>query len=217
MVWGAGVCVIWLPGYTRNTASLLMFRWSAGRYGLWVTGSYRRDHVIMPKTPRRGRYLRKTPNPSGGNQEQAPGWNDHRNLVARRGQGRAKTKTTRRWAKRGARPSAPKDQRTRSVYIFGAICLARSVGAALIHPRCNTAAMILHLQKISVAVAPGAHAIVIVDQAGWHFSKALEIPDNITLLPLPVTWPELNPVENTWQFMRDNCLSNRIFKSKRHC
>ena len=73
--------------------------------------------------------------------------------------------------------------------------------------------MILHLQEISVAVAPGAHAIVIVDQAGWHFSKALEIPDNITLLPLPAKWPELNPVENIWQFMRDNWLSNRIFPS----
>ena len=63
--------------------------------------------------------------------------------------------------------------------------------------------MILHLQEISVAVAPGAHAIVIVDQAGWHFSKALEIPDNITLLPLPAKWPELNPVETIWQFMRE--------------
>ena len=73
--------------------------------------------------------------------------------------------------------------------------------------------MILPLQEISVAVAPGAHAIVIVDQAGWHFSKALEIPDNITLLPLPAKWPELNPVETIWQFMRDNWLSNRIFPS----
>ena len=73
--------------------------------------------------------------------------------------------------------------------------------------------MIFHLQEKSVAVAPGAHAIVIVDQAGWHFSKALEIPDNITLLPLPAKWPELNPVETIWQFMGDNWLSNRIFTS----
>ena len=57
-----------------------------------------------------------------------------------------KNKITRRWAKPGTRPSAPKDQRTRSVYIFGAICLARGVGAALVLPRCNTTAMNLHLQ-----------------------------------------------------------------------
>ena len=124
-----------------------------------------------------------------------------------------KNKITRRWAKRGTRPSVRKDQRTRSVYIFGAICPARGVGAALVLPKCNTAAMNLHLQEISIAVAPGAHAIIIVDQAGWHFSKNLEIPTNITLLPLPPKSPELNPVENIWQFMRDNWLSNRIFDS----
>lgn len=124
-----------------------------------------------------------------------------------------KNKITRRWAKRGTRPSAPKDQRTRSAYIFGAICPARGVGAALVLPKCNTAAMTLHLKEIAAAVAPGAHAIVIVDQAGWHFSNALEVPDNITLMPLPPKSPELNPVENVWQFMRDNWLSNRVFKS----
>ncbi len=73
--------------------------------------------------------------------------------------------------------------------------------------------MTLHLREISATVAPGAHAIVIVDQAGWHFSKALKIPTNITPMPLPPKSPELNPVENIWQFMRDNWLSNRIFKS----
>ena len=77
----------------------------------------------------------------------------------------------------------------------------------------SPAAMNLHLLEISAAVAPGAHAVVIVDQAGWHFAKALVIPHNITLIVLPPKSPELNPVENIWQFMRDNWLSNRIFKS----
>ena len=124
-----------------------------------------------------------------------------------------KNKIIRRWAKRGTRPSALKDQRTRSAYIFGAICPARGVGAALVLPKCNTEAMNLHLKETAAVIAPGAHAILIVDQAGWHFSKDLEIPDNITLLALPSKSPELNPVENIWQFMRDNWLSNRIFKS----
>ena len=124
-----------------------------------------------------------------------------------------KNKITRRWAKRGTRPSAPRDQRTRSAYIFGAICPTRGVGAALVLPKCNTAAMTLHLKEISATVAPGAHAIVIADQAGWHFTNALDVPDNITLIPLPSKSPELNPVENVWQFMRENWLSNRIFKS----
>jgi transposase len=73
--------------------------------------------------------------------------------------------------------------------------------------------MALHLEEIATAVAPGAHAILVLDQAGWHVSKALPVPPNITLVPLPAKSPELNPVENIWQFMRDNWLSNRIFKS----
>jgi len=124
-----------------------------------------------------------------------------------------KNKITRRWARRGTRPSAPHDQRTRSTYIFGAICPAQGTAAGLVLPRCNTAAMALHLEEISQTVTPGAHAVLLLDQAGWHLSDKLDIPDNITLMPLPPKSPELNPVENIWQFMRDNWLSNRVFRS----
>jgi|TARA_B100000315_G_scaffold153179_1_gene141888 hypothetical protein len=124
-----------------------------------------------------------------------------------------KNKITRRWARRGSRPRAAKDQRTKSAYIFGAICPRRGVGAALVLPRCNTQAMQWHLEEISAQVKPDAHAILMLDQAGWHTTDRLTIPANITLLPLPPRAPELNPVENTWQFMRDNWLSNRVFGS----
>jgi hypothetical protein len=110
-----------------------------------------------------------------------------------------KNKITRRWAKRGTRPSAPKDQRTQSAYIFGAICPAAGKGAGLVLPRCTTEGMTLHLNEIAQAVAPGAHALILVDQAGWHQSKKLVVPANLTLMPLPAKAPELNPVENIWQ------------------
>ncbi len=45
--------------------------------------------------------------------------------------------------------------------------------------------MAAHLAKISQAVDPGAHAVLILDQAGWHMSAKLTVPGNITLLPLP--------------------------------
>lgn len=80
-------------------------------------------------------------------------------------------------------------------------------------PYCDTPAMKAHLQEISAAVAHNAHAVVLLDQAGWHMSAKLEVPANITLLPLPPRSPELNPQENVWQFLRDNWLSNRIFNS----
>ena len=73
--------------------------------------------------------------------------------------------------------------------------------------------MNLHIAEIAAAVAPNAHAVVILDQAGWHMSNSLNVPANITLMPLPPKCPELNPVENLWQFMRDNWLSNRVFTS----
>jgi len=124
-----------------------------------------------------------------------------------------KNKITRRWAKRGTRPAAPKDQRTASAYIFGAICPAAGKGAGLVLPRCTTQGMVLHLKEIAQAVAPGAQAVVLLDRAGWHVSTKLAVPDNITLVPLPPRSPELNPVENVWQFLRENWLSNRVFVS----
>jgi transposase len=73
--------------------------------------------------------------------------------------------------------------------------------------------MQLHLDEIATKVTPGAHAIVLLDQAGWHGAKALKVPSNLSLMPLPPRAPELNGQENIWQFMRQNWLSNRVFKS----
>lgn len=80
-------------------------------------------------------------------------------------------------------------------------------------PRCDTGTMNLHLAEIATEVAPGAHAVLLVDQAGWHLSNRLVVPPNITIVALPPKCPQLNPVENLWQFLRDNWLSNRVFHS----
>ena len=124
-----------------------------------------------------------------------------------------KNKITRRWARRGTRPSAQRDQRTAWAYIFGAICPKKGKGAGLVLPYCDTQAMAAQLQEISQMVDPGSHAVLVLDQAGWHLSPKLQVPDNITSLFLPPRSPELNPVENVWQFLRDNWLSNRVFAS----
>ncbi len=116
------------------------------------------------------------------------------------------------WAEKGSRPRAPRDQRYDWAYLFGAVCPARGVGAALVLPTVSTEAMNLHLAEISVMVAPGAHALITLDGAGWHQTGGnLKLPDNISLLPLPSYSPELNPVENIWQFLRQNYLANRVF------
>ena len=74
--------------------------------------------------------------------------------------------------------------------------------------------MNLHLAEISSQVAPGAHAVLTLDGAGWHQAGSkLRVPHNISLLPLPPYSPELNPVENVWQFLRQNYLSNRVYET----
>ncbi len=78
-------------------------------------------------------------------------------------------------------------------------------------PLANAEAMNLHLQAISRQVAPDAHAVLVIDGAGYHQRTALEVPDNITILTLPPYSPELNPVENIWQYLRQNFLAIRVF------
>ena len=124
-----------------------------------------------------------------------------------------KNSLVRQWAPKGSRPRQVKDLRTSSAYLFGAICPERGEGAALVMPRANTEAMDLHLEEISRAVAPNAHAVVLLDQAAWHTTAKLGIPENISLVPLPPKSPELNPAENVWQYLRQNWLSNRVFDS----
>ena len=118
---------------------------------------------------------------------------------------------TRIWAKRGSRPSAPRDRGYTSAYIFGAVCPDRCIGAALVMPEVNLEAMEAHLAEISRRVTPGAHAVLVLDGAAWHTSPRLRVPDNISLLPLPRYSPELNPVENVWEFLRANFLSHRVW------
>jgi len=115
------------------------------------------------------------------------------------------------WAERGSRPRAPHDQRYVSAYLFGAVCPARGVGAALVLLHVNIAAIDLHLAEISSQIAPGAHAVITLDVAGWHLpGRDLLVPENISLLPLPPYSPEPNPVENIWQYLRQNYLANRV-------
>ena len=118
------------------------------------------------------------------------------------------------WAERGSRPRAPRDQRYDWVYIFGAVCPARGMGVGLVLPEANAEAMNLHLAEIGRNVSPGAHAVVLLDGAGWHQTGGrISVPDNLSLLHLPPYSPELNPAENVWQYLRQNFLSNRVFDS----
>ena len=78
-------------------------------------------------------------------------------------------------------------------------------------PFADTPAMNAHLVEIARAVAPGAHAVLVLDGAGWHGGGGLVVPANISLVLLPPYSPELNPVENVWQYLRANWLAISVF------
>ncbi len=116
------------------------------------------------------------------------------------------------WAPVGTRPLMVRDNRHDSAYIFGAICPQRGVGAAMITPAANTEMMNLHLAEVSTQVAPGACAVLLCDRAGWHQPGGdLRLPDNIRLLHLPSYSPELNPMENVWDYLRQNKLCATVW------
>ena len=68
-----------------------------------------------------------------------------------------------------------------------------------------------HLIAISAQIAPGAHAALIMDNAGYHLAAVLNFPKNITPVPLPPYAPELNSMENVWEYLRGNKLSLTVF------
>ena len=141
-----------------------------------------------------------------GNKQIEIWWQDEARIGQKNGR-------TRIWARRGTRPTQPEDQRYKNAYIFGAICPAKGKGAALVLPRADTEAMQLHLIEISKNVARNAHAAVLMDRAGWHITDKLNVPKNITIILLPSRSPELNPVENIWQYMRENWISTLVFET----
>ena len=118
------------------------------------------------------------------------------------------------WAPIGSRPAMVRDNRRANAYIYGAICPNRGIGAALVMASANTEAMNEHLKEISVQVATGAHAALLCDGAGWHAkSKEIVVPSNITLITLPPYSPELNSMENVWEFLRDNRFGAQVWKT----
>ena len=121
-----------------------------------------------------------------------------------------KGRTTHRWWVRGQRPPGLADKRFASAYIFAAVRPATGEDFALVLPRVSTAAMSRFLADFAVTLSEDTHAVLVLDQAGWHGAKGLQVPESITLVPLPPYSPDLNPVEWVWLFLRERYLSHRL-------
>ena len=74
--------------------------------------------------------------------------------------------------------------------------------------------MQIHLEHISLKIPKGRHAVIVMDQAGWHTTKKLKKFENLTLISLPAASPELNPTEQVWRQLREDNLANRCYKDE---
>ncbi len=123
-----------------------------------------------------------------------------------------KGRTTHVWYEKGVRPRGARDIGFASTWLFGAVCPERDEAVALVLPEVSTAAMNRCRAEVGAAVPPEVHAVLVLDRAGWHTSRDLAVPPNLTLVHLPPYAPELNPVEKVWQFLRERHLSHRLFR-----
>lgn len=117
------------------------------------------------------------------------------------------------WAPTGTRPRVVRQKQFLSTYIFGACCPSKDKACALILPVANTEMMQLHLNEISKQIEEDYHAIILLDRAGWHTTEQIQLPKNLTLVPLPPYSPELNSMEQLWQQLRKIKLSNICYKN----
>ena len=129
--------------------------------------------------------------------------------------GQQGTKTT-VWGEKGKRAKTVKQTAYEWCYVFGAVNPISGNSSALVAPSVNSELMNEHLKFISEEAGPKAQVVLILDQAGWHRSKTLVIPANITFLPLPPYSPELNAIEKLWGFVRSHYLSNRQYRDYDH-
>ena len=102
---------------------------------------------------------------------------------------------TRVWALRGSRPHALRQTKYEWLYVIGAVCPHTGQSIGLLSPHINTEIMNIYLKQFSGELAADVHAVLVWDQTGFHKSKGLKIPDNITIIPLPAYSPELNPFD----------------------
>ena len=98
-----------------------------------------------------------------------------------------------------------------SLQVLTAACPATGQAVGLVMPWVDTGATNAFLEVISASLGPGVHAVLIWDNAGYHKSRSLAVPVNITLMALPPYSPELNPIERLWHYLRSHFWSNRWY------
>jgi len=115
------------------------------------------------------------------------------------------------WAPMGIRPIVPCQMVREYMNVFGAADPISGDKYFIIAPACNTLWMNSFLDELSKHIGID-YALVCLDQAGWHKSSDLHIPNNIRLFYIPARTPEMNPIEQLWPEVRKD-FKNKLFKT----
>ena len=121
-------------------------------------------------------------------------------------------KPKRCWYGDKIRPTIPCHRIREYMYAYGAVSPLDGDIVSLILPRCNTECMNIFLTEVSKQY-PNDYILMVADNAGWHKSKGLIVPENIEIFPLLAYTPELNPIEMIWDEIREKFFTNKLFKT----
>jgi len=114
------------------------------------------------------------------------------------------------WCRKGIRPVVPCHRIREYTYAYGAVSPGDGAIFSLVLPKCNTACMSIFLNQLSQAY-PEDYILLVADNAAWHKSNGLVVPDNIEIFPLLPYTPELNPIEMIWAELREKFFKNELF------
>ena len=114
------------------------------------------------------------------------------------------------WCPGGTRPIVPCHRVREYVHVFGAVDPINGDDCYIIAPKCNTAWTNEFLKTVSEKFKDD-YMLICMDNASWHKSKTLIIPDNIYIFHLPAYTPEMNPIEQLWKEVRKDNFKNTLF------
>jgi len=118
---------------------------------------------------------------------------------------------TRVWAQRGSRAWAIRQTKYDWLYVIAAVCPQTGQSVGLLAPTIHAEMINSFFGQFAQEIPPDVHVVMVWDQAGFHISKGVRIPENVTIVSLPAYSPELNPVENLWHYLRSHYWSNRTY------
>ena len=116
------------------------------------------------------------------------------------------------WAFNGFRPTVLQQKIRQYWYLYGAVDPLTGDSCFMIYSHCDTVIMNHYLQELSKQFQDD-YILLVCDNAGWHNSKSLVIPDNIELIYIPPYTPEMNPIEQVWDEIREKNFANKFFSS----